>query len=120
MPRASLPPLLRGLGTGLLLLSAALTVIYERDKDATPKLAPVVVSAPTDAPADPVLAELRQMRAQLQDDSLADDVFENPWFQALSLLGTGLIAASFFVEWRVRVGEQRAGARASPGDLPGP
>lgn len=107
MPRASLPPLLRGLGTSLLLLSAALTVVYERDKDETTRLSPVVVTAPAAPSPDPVLLELRQMRAELAEDRLADDVFENPWFQWLSLLGTGLIAASFFVEWRVRVAEVR-------------
>ena len=32
-----------------------------------------------------------QLRLQMQGNDLADDVFENPWFQWLGLLGTGLI-----------------------------
>ena len=52
--------------------------------------------------ADALATEVRLLRLQLQGNDLADDVFENPWFQWLGLLGTGLIAASFFAEWQLK------------------
>ncbi|HVK53228.1 MAG TPA: hypothetical protein VM469_15975 [Pseudoxanthomonas sp.] len=106
MPSPSLPPLLRGLGTTLILVSAALTVWYEQQDmhgDADEALA---VMAPAEREA--LVSQLQRLNLHVEQDALADEVFENPWFQWLSLLGTGLIAGSFFVESRVRREESRA------------
>lgn len=113
MPSPSLPPLLRGLGTSLLLLSAALTVWYEREQMAASDNA--TLAHVSSAERATLLHELHRLNLRIEDNDLADEVFENPWFQLLSLLGTGLISASFFVEWRVRKQEQRVLA-AQPQD----
>jgi hypothetical protein len=105
MPSPSLPPLLRGLGTSLLLISATLTVWYERQDlhgDAQAALAQMPPSE-----RQTLLQQLQRLNLHVEQDALADEVFENPWFQWLSLLGTGLIAGSFFVESRLRRQEHR-------------
>lgn len=121
----SLPPLLRGLGTLLILLTSALVVTVERRENAAhvehAHIARVALKAeesrpPGRADTDALTREVRLLRLQLQDNDLADDVFENPWFQWLGLLGTGLIAASFFAEWRLKRAIARAARATSPED----
>lgn len=119
----SLPPLLRGLGTALILLTSALVVVVERrtddDTSAIAAMAQLAIKAEEgrhrgDAGADALATEVRLLRLQLQDNDLADDVFENPWFQWLGLLGTALISASFFAEWRLKHDVARAAKAAAP------
>lgn len=118
----SLPPLLRGLGTTLILLTSALVVTVERTgtqaagQAAWAQLAVKAEElARRDATGvDALAAEVRRLRLQLQENDLADEVFENPWFQWFGLLGTGLIAASFFVEWRLKRIIARAAQAAAP------
>ena len=121
----SLPPLLRGLGTLLILLTSALVVTVERRENAArveqAHIARVALKAeeslpPGRADTDALTQEMKLLRLQLQGNDLADDVFENPWFQWLGLLGTGLIAASFFAEWRLKRTIARAARATSPED----
>ena len=118
-----LPPLLRGVGTLLILLTSALVVTVERRDNAEraeqAHLARISLKAERSlqqgrADTDALAIELRLLRLQLQDNDLADEVFENPWFQWLGLLGTGLIAASFFAEWRLKHDVARAAKAAAP------
>ena len=121
----SLPPLLRGLGTLLILLTSALVVTVERRENTArveqAHIARVALKAeeslqPARADTNALTQEVKLLRLQLQDNDLADDVFENPWFQWLGLLGTGLIAASFFAEWRLKRTIARAARATSPED----
>ena len=121
----SLPPLLRGLGTLLILLTSALVVTVERRENAArveqAHIARVALKAeesrqPGRAGTNALTQEVKLLRLQLQGNDLADDVFENPWFQWLGLLGTGLIAASFFAEWRLKRTIARAARATSPED----
>lgn len=119
----SLPPLLRGLGTALILVTSALVVVVERrpDDDAASRAAVTQLAVKAEEArhrgetgADAIATEVRLLRLQLQDNDLADDVFENPWFQWLGLLGTALISASFFAEWRLKHDVARAAKAAAP------
>lgn len=120
----SLPPLLRGLGTTLILLTSALVVTVERRASieaAAEHAAMARLASSAEASthrgatgAEALATEVRLLRLQLQGNDLADDVFENPWFQWLGLLGTGLIAASFFAEWRLKRDVARAARAAAP------
>ncbi len=121
----SLPPLLRGLGTALILLTSALVVSVERrtndEAAALAAMTQLAVKAEEAAHhgetgAAALATEVRLLRLQLQGNDLADDVFENPWFQWLGLLGTGLIAASFFAEWQLKRSIARAAQAAAPPD----
>ncbi|WFC43359.1 hypothetical protein [Pseudoxanthomonas sp. SE1] len=123
MIHESLPPLLRGLGTTLILLTSALVVTVERREDTDPTghaaMARLALQAEEaahrgESGSDALATEVRLLRLQLQDSDLADEVFENPWFQWLCLLGTGLIAASFFAEWRLRRDIARAARAVAP------
>lgn len=117
----ALPPLLRGLGTALILLTSALVVVVERnatdDAPAAATEAPFEAAADGAGGVDALTAEIRLLRLQMRDNDLADEVFENPWFQWLGLLGTALISASFFAEWRIKRGIARAAQAAAPPDL---
>ncbi len=122
----SLPPLLRGLGTALILVTSALVVVVERrtndDAAAIAAVAQLAVKAEEarhhgEAGIEALVTEVRLLRLRLQSNDLADDVFENPWFQWLGLLGTGLVAASFFAEWRIKHDVARA-AKAAALDTP--
>lgn len=119
----SLPPLLRGLGTALILLTSALVVGVERrtndDAVALAAMTQLAVKAEEavhhgTTGTDALATEVRLLRLQLQGNDLADDVFENPWFQWLGLLGTALISASFFAEWRLKRDVARAAKAAAP------
>jgi hypothetical protein len=118
-----LPPLLRGLGTLLILLTSALVVTVERRDNAERAeqghLARIALKAERSLQSDQgkpdaLATEVKLLRLQLQDNDLADEVFENPWFQWLGLLGTGLIAASFFAEWQLKRSIARAARAVAP------
>lgn len=102
-----LPPLLRGLGTLVLLVTSMAVGLAEyrqaaeaqalRDQ-ARQRLAAVAAEGEGNGRVASLAEEVRQLRLQVQESDLAGQVFENPWFQVLGALGTLLISASFFVE----------------------
>jgi hypothetical protein len=53
--------------------------------------------------------EVDEMRHEIQDSGVIDDVFKNPWFEILGFLGTAVIASSFYAEWMVRKNENAPG-----------
>lgn len=120
----AMPPLLRGLGTALILLVSAAVIVAERgaQRDAAARAAAVEVARIAEA-ADPapgadlaaLVDELRRLRLQLARDELSDEVFENAWFQMLGLFGTGLIAASFLLEARRKARPPAGAGSADPG-----
>ena len=108
--REALPPLLRGLGTLLILLASALALYMERPGEG-PRAAAITqatrsTASPGTAAGQGGIAAPSRERSPPQavdDHELADRVLENPAFQLLGLLGTLVIAASFFVEsWQKR------------------
>ena len=101
------PPLLRGIGFALILLASVVVGVGEYRANAGQRDRAAQVRARMDAQAaasredgraDAIAAEIRMLRQQLQDEDLADKVFENPWFQLIGVLGTGLVAVSFLYE----------------------
>lgn len=118
MAREFLPPLLRGLGTLLILLVSAVVVVAEdraaRRLDAwladTTTLSRPAGTAVQGEQLAALVREVRMLRRQGRHD-LSDRVLGNAWFQALGLLGSALIAGSFLLEaWQKRHG--RLPARA--------
>ncbi|MFT3762604.1 MAG: hypothetical protein QM761_08345 [Pseudoxanthomonas sp.] len=105
--RDHLPPLLRGIGFLLILLTSLVVGMSEyhanaeareRTGQAKARIDAEAATAPESRPADAVAREIRLLRLQLREDDLADKVFENPWFQLLGALGSGLVAVSFLLE----------------------
>lgn len=108
MDREALPLLLRGAGTLLLLLASALALYQERGATHAPRSAAPAAArmgegglGAGDAAGQQrrtLAAEADALGAARRDDEFADRVLENPAFQLLGLLGTLVIAGSFFVE----------------------
>ncbi|MEL1265759.1 hypothetical protein [Pseudoxanthomonas putridarboris] len=118
------PPLLRGIGFLLVLLTSLVVGVTEHRADAELRARMAHAKARVDAEAaaslenrqlDAIATEIRLLRLQLQEDDLADKVFENPWFQFIGTLGTALVALSFLYEARTKWPR-----RSDPGQPPLP
>ena len=71
----SLPPLLRGSGTTIILVATIVGAVQAR-------------------------LELKATSAnKAQEESIVDDVVLNPWFEFLGMAGTGIVAVSFYADW---------------------
>ncbi len=102
----STPPLLRGIGTLIVLAAAVVSFAIARLNDpkqyAKPP-SPVALATPAQAGRIDNLAEqMEDLREEMNEATVVDDVLENVWFECLGFSGTALIATSFLVEWRVR------------------
>jgi hypothetical protein len=103
-----LPPLLRGTGMTIVLLATIISVLVARKHVQTEEnqRAAIHEQAETDAAAQPAekrnLAELKvevdDLRSEIHEDSVAEEVIENPWFNWIGLAGTAIIASSFYTE----------------------
>ncbi len=87
----STPPLLRGLGTTVILCATILTFVVARDEmkadDAATARPAVVAAVDADEP---------------DEETVIEEVLSNPWIEGLGYAGTALISASFYLEWLVR------------------
>lgn len=101
------PPLLRGLGFTLVLLTSLVVGVAEHRQESriSERVALLREQVHEDAaitdgrrPPEAIARELRLLRLQLQEQDLAERVFENRWFQLLGILASALIAASFLYE----------------------
>ncbi len=108
MNRNCLPPLLRGIGTTILLFATVFSVIAARRDLRTDRIKreAVYARARADAEAQVVAARnlagleaaVEDLRSGMQEESVAGEVIENPWFDWGGLVGTAIIASSFYVE----------------------
>lgn len=116
MTREALPPLLRGIGTTLILIAAlvAFSVTHrhaERQKEDA--------RASSGGPSRPVpgigelTREIADLRAEVEEDSAVQEALENPWFEWLGFLGTATIASSFFAESYMRTSKRAKKGTAS-------
>ena len=103
----ALPPLLRGLGTSVLVLASLLVGMAEHRQGealraglerAQQRIAQEAQVARSSEGVEGLTREINLLRLQLSEADLAGQVFANPWFQLLGALGTLLVATSFFVE----------------------
>jgi hypothetical protein len=108
MDQDYLPPLLRGIGTTIVLLATVFSVMVARRDVQTDRSAWSAQLAKAEAESKAAgvekqnLAELRaevqDLRGQVQEESVADEVIENPWFDWVGFIGMATVASSFFVE----------------------
>jgi hypothetical protein len=108
----SMPPFVRGVGTTVILVATIVSLATARHPGTPPaalrlplaRPTPAAVPKPANAPVldSDIARELAALRGEVADDSLLEEVFENPWFEISGILGTTLIAASFFLEWSIR------------------
>jgi hypothetical protein len=102
----SFPPLLRGIGTVVLLTAAVIAFCIARQHDQSQQTRPSSnQSASGNKSGDSVAAlvsEMQDLRAEVAQESVAEDVLENAWFDWLGFAGTAIVATSFFVEAYLR------------------
>ena len=115
MARASIPPLLRGIGTTIVLLAGVISFLIARGQVQAGKAAhnvsrPASSSTASDPQLTSLASEVEEMRAELQEDTMIEKVIENPWFEILGFLGTAVIASSFYSEWMIRKDEKAPNA----------
>jgi hypothetical protein len=98
----SFPPLLRGIGMLFMLAAAVIAFGIARRNDASRPTAPTPgLPSNTKASGDSVAAlalEVRELRAEVEEDDVVEQVLDNTWFELVSFFGSALVAASFFVE----------------------
>lgn len=102
-----LPPLLRGIGTTIVLVATVFSVIVARDnlRAEQGKRDAVRAKAGADVKTRPVgtwnpaefMAKFQELQSE-EDDSVIDEVMDNPWFNYAGFLGMTTIASSFFME----------------------
>jgi hypothetical protein len=108
MNRNFLPPLLRGIGTTILLLATLFGVIAARQAVQADQIKQAALHAKAEAaakaqPAETralaeLMAETQELRSELEEKSVVEEVINNRWFDWASLLGTAVIASSFYTE----------------------
>jgi hypothetical protein len=107
------PPLLRGLGTSVLVSASLLVGIAEHRQGEAARAALERAQQRIEGEAraaragqgiEALTREVSLLRRQLSETGLAGQVFANPFFQVLGALGTMLVAGSFFVEAAQRCG----------------
>lgn len=108
MSRDSLPPLLRGIGTTVVLAAAVVAfAVAGRDngqarseRQATHPAGNNWSGSASDLAA--LSNQVEELRQEVEDENVAEEVIKNPWFDWLSFSGTAIIAGSFYTEWFVR------------------
>ena len=106
----SLPSLLKGIGLTIVALATLIGVIQAKQTSAThnkkPTARATVQQAAIDPAQEPSLVELTRevagLRAKLDEETTVEEVLVNPWFETLSLCGTGIFACSFYLEWMIK------------------
>jgi hypothetical protein len=46
--------------------------------------------------------ELQELRTEVHDDNVLEEVIESRWFEWLGLIGAGIVSGSFYVETLIR------------------
>jgi hypothetical protein len=101
----SLPPLLRGIGTVFMLVATVIAFCIARQHDQLPRtrLSPSQsISGKKSGDSVATVSDVQELRAEVEQDSVVEDVLENVWFEWLGFAGTAIFAASFFAEAYLR------------------
>lgn len=119
----ALPPLLRGLGTTVILVATVVSLVTARGNQRPPTSLRLPLARPAAAASSQgappatrdldLAREIAALRQEVADDSVLEEVFENPWFELCGIVGTAVITSSFFLEWSIRRRKLAQGAGAS-------
>jgi hypothetical protein len=104
----SLPALMKGIGLTIVALATFIGIIQAKQTPATHNQKPTArVAGAQQSAVQPVqeqsvvdlAREVASLRAKLDEETTVEEVLVNPWFETLSLFGTGIFAGSFYLEW---------------------
>jgi hypothetical protein len=102
--RDYLPPLLRGIGTSVILIGSVVALVAARrdvDRYRSRGQAVPLASAFGDGSQLTlalVAKELQELRAEALNDNIVEQVIESRWFEWLGLIGVGVVSGSFYIE----------------------
>jgi hypothetical protein len=109
MSLSSTAPLLRGIGTTIILIGAVIgfwVTRHDVHKDHIPKQGANVGSVSqakiTLPAAGPKSDTTENSESSPQSDSLVEEVAENLTFEWMALVGAAVVSSSFYVEWAAR------------------
>jgi hypothetical protein len=104
--KPTIPPLLRGIGTLLVLIAALIAFCIARNHDQSrdPRLSRSRNASNRGNEDLPVAlaSEVRDARPEVEQETVVHDVLDNRWFDWVGFAGTAVIAASFFAEAYLR------------------
>ena len=103
MTRESLAPLLRGIGSSIILVGAIIGYVAARQEMHVARTHRQDVSHAAARGKDaPGSSNNEEGENRVGDESVAERFVENPWFELLGFLGTGVVSSSFYVEYLSR------------------
>jgi hypothetical protein len=108
MTRDSLPPLLRGVGTTVVLIAAVVAFVVARRDVEKHRLKREAIQVQASAQRQPdrdfgaLASEIHELRTGVEHESIAEEVLENRCFEWAGFLGMAMIAGSFYAEWYIR------------------
>jgi hypothetical protein len=111
MNRESLPPLLRGVGSTMILLATITAIVTaRRDIQNTQVNRAARERAATEHPVatglEALTGEIRDLKSELEERSATEEVLESSWVEMLGIVGTAFIACSFYAEAIVKMRAQ--------------
>jgi hypothetical protein len=96
----SIPPLLRGIGSTIILLAAIIGASHTKPSFNAIKPAPSAEIHQKESEAvEELTREVAELREAAQEENVVNEVLANPWFEGLGTLGSAIIAASFYADW---------------------
>ena len=106
--KSSFPPLLRGIGSVIILVAAVIAFCIADQHDQPQRARPIAnqtIAGQGSTDSAAVLAsEVHELRAMVEQESAFEDVMTNVWFEWISFAGAAVVAASFFAEAYIRRG----------------
>ncbi len=104
----SLAPLLRGIGSAVILLTAIIGTYEAKSGLSAIKSVPLAaIQKSNDSSAaakDGTVEALTRRRVAdlkeaVEEETVVDEVLRNPWIEALGTIGSVTVVASFFADW---------------------
>jgi hypothetical protein len=106
----SVGPLLRGIGLTVILIGTIAGAIQAKTHaNARPvphhattsevSKQPDSAVPPQDKALEALTQEVEDLRETVEEETIVDDVLTSPWFDILGIIGSGITASSFYVEW---------------------
>lgn len=104
MERDAIPPLLRGVGTTIILIAAVFTFFVARrdvERHRTMRETNEARRQPS-SDVKSLASDIQELRGEVEHENIIEEVLENRWFEWMGFIGSGFIAGSFFAEFYIR------------------
>jgi hypothetical protein len=103
----SLAPLLRGIGSAVILLTAIIGTYEAKSGLSAIKSVPLAAiqksndssAAAKDGTVEALTKEVADLKEAVEEETVVDEVLRNPWIEALGTIGSVTVVASFFADW---------------------